>query len=64
LLDYHDKVRALLAVDDFAPGELGRPTCQEAPLQDVPQETAALEKATKKKVQRKKASKKARKKTN
>jgi acyl-CoA dehydrogenase len=69
LRDYHDKVRALLAVDDFAPGELGRPTCQEAPLQDVPlqdvpQETAALEKATKKKVQRKKASKKTRKKTN
>ncbi len=63
LRDYHDKVRALLAVDDFGPGELGRPTSQEAQPLDVSQETARPKKATKKKVQRKKASKKTRKKT-
>ncbi len=57
LRNYHDKVSALLAVDDFAPEELGRPGKIAA------KKTPARKQASKKKVQRKKAGKKTRKKT-
>ncbi len=65
LRDYHDKVRALLAVDDFAPEEIGRqrheaPSVQVAAARKKP---VARKKIAKKATSRKKASKKARKKT-
>jgi len=62
LRDYHDKVRALLAVDDFAPDELGRPDVTTAP---APVAVAATRKkgakkktSSDKKVTRKKTAKK------
>ena len=59
LHDYHDKVRALLAVDDFAPEELGRPANQAVVPNTVRKKTAARKKPTRKKTKRKKVSKKA-----
>lgn len=56
LREYHDKVRALLAVDDFAPEEIGRASATPSP---EPQKVAAKKKnVTRKKTSRKKASKK------
>jgi acyl-CoA dehydrogenase len=65
LRDYHDKVRALLAVDDFAPEEIGRqreatPGVQVAAAK---KKNVAREKTAKKTTTRKKAAKKASKKT-
>jgi len=57
LLDYHDKVRALLAVDDFAPEELGRPRAAAAPVPVAPPATAK-KKAQKKAVARNKTTRK------
>jgi acyl-CoA dehydrogenase len=68
LRDYHDKVRALLAVDDFAPDELGRPAAAtEAPepvaavaatKKKAKKKASSTKKATRKATQRKKTSKK------
>jgi len=68
LRDYHDKVRVLLAVDDFAPDELGRPAAAtEAPepvaavaatKKKAKKKASSTKKATRKATQRKKTSKK------
>ena len=55
LQEYHDKVRALLAVDDFAPDELGRSKDVSPPVQKV---AAKKKNVTRQKTSRKKASKK------
>ena len=65
LRDYHDKVRALLAVDDFAPEEIGRQRSETPGVQvaAAKKKNVTREKTAKKTTTRKKASKKARKKT-
>jgi acyl-CoA dehydrogenase len=61
LHEYHDKVTALLDVDDFAPEEIGRSVAPEPP---PAQRAAKAKTATRKKTaKKKKASKKTRKKT-
>jgi acyl-CoA dehydrogenase len=59
LQNYHDKVVSLLAVDDFAPGELIRSTSDTTPAPNTAKKTAPRKKsASKKKAGKKKASKK------
>ena len=59
LQNYHDKVVSLLAVDDFAPGELIRSTSDTTPAPITARKTAPRKKsASKKKTGKKKASKK------
>ena len=58
LREYHDKVTALLAVDDFASEQLSRSAAAEPPAK-----APAPKKSAKKKAKRKKTSKKTRKKT-
>jgi acyl-CoA dehydrogenase len=64
LSEYHDKVRDLLAVDDFASEELSRSATDDPqPAQRAAKaKTTSRKKTAKKKAQRKKASKKTRKK--
>ena len=65
LRDYHEKVRAMLAVDDFAPEELGRTSAAPAPARAASDMTGKATKkkvAPRKKTTRKKAAKKAAKK--
>ena len=61
LHDYHDKVRSLLAVDDFAPEEIGRQHKETPGVQvaAAKKKNVAREKTARKKTTRKKASKKA-----
>ncbi len=56
LRDYHDKVSALLDVDDFAPEELRRVST--APASDAPKVAAKKKNVARKKTSRKKAAKK------
>ena len=61
LREYHDKVAALLAVDDFAPEDLARGAtkpAQQKPASKATKKTPARKKATKKKTAKKKVSRK------
>ena len=60
LREYHDKVRALLAVDDFAPDEIGRQKADPKPaaVAAAKKKPAAKKKTTSKKASKKKTRKK------
>jgi hypothetical protein len=60
LREYHDKVTALLDVDDFAPEEMGRRAAPEPPpaQRAAKAKTAARKKTAKKKSSKKKTAKK------
>jgi hypothetical protein len=58
LKSYHEKLTDLLAVDDFAPDEIGRGTVRPEPEAKPARKAAKRKQAPRKKVARKKSSKK------